>query len=88
METEQRPSRKDQMTMVPPISHPNWRRLVAGEIEVRSSNLSFNMLLFHLRLGHKNNPSDANTAALIEQGWQFFVKFEKLLQQELSILFH
>ena len=72
--------------MVPPISHQNWRRLVAGEIEVRSSNLSFNMLVFHLRLGYKNDPSSANLEALIYQGHEFCVKFEKLLQQEISIL--
>lgn len=72
--------------MIPPVAHPCWKYLVTGEKEVRSSNLSFNMLLFTVKLRYKNDPSEANLATLCQHAYDFFVKFESLLSIEVGAL--
>jgi len=72
--------------MVPPITDPCWKKMISGELQIRSSNLSFNMLAFNVRLRHKNDPSPATLAKLINQTHDFMAKFEVLLQLEIKSL--
>jgi hypothetical protein len=72
--------------MIPPISHPCWKKLVTGENPLRSSNLSFNMLVFNVRLRYKNNASLDNLAKLIQHAHDFFAKFETTLRTEVNAL--
>ncbi|MBI4905026.1 MAG: hypothetical protein HY820_15420 [Acidobacteria bacterium] len=72
--------------MIPSASHPTWRQLVAGEKEVRSSNLSFNMLIFNLRLRYRKDPSPTTMAKLAGDCHAFFVKYEKMLESEANAL--
>ena len=72
--------------MLPSANHPCWKKMVTGDMEIRSSNLSFNMLAFNLRLRYKNDPSPANLAKLIGQAHDFFAKFEALLHSEIKLL--
>jgi len=72
--------------MLPSADHPCWKKMVTGEMEIRSSNLSFNMLAFNVRIRYRNDPSPANLAKLIEQAQDFFTKFEMLLHSEIKSL--
>ncbi|WP_321470169.1 hypothetical protein [uncultured Paludibaculum sp.] len=72
--------------MIPPPDHPCWTQLVTGSKEVRSSNLSFNMLVFTIRLRYKSDPSGAALPSLCHHAREFCVKFESLLTSELEAL--
>lgn len=72
--------------MVPPATDPCWKKMIAGEMQIRSSNLSFNMLAFNVKFRYKNDPSPPNLAKLIEQVHDFVAKFETLLQSEIKSL--
>ncbi|MCC7235909.1 MAG: hypothetical protein IT163_11435 [Bryobacterales bacterium] len=39
-----------QLTAIPAATHPNWRKLLSGQIDPPSTNLSFILLIFQLRL--------------------------------------
>ena len=72
--------------MIPPVSDPGWLKLVTGQKQIRSSNLSYNMLMFNIQLRYKNDPSPANVPKLIAQAREFFVKYEGLLKSEIASL--
>lgn len=72
--------------MLPSANHPCWKNLVTGETDVRSSNLSFNMLAFSLRLRYRNDPSPDNLTKLVGQAHDFVAKFETLLHSEIKVL--
>ena len=72
--------------MVPSTTDPCWKKMISGDVQIRSSNLSFNMLAFNVRLRHKNDPSPANLAKLTGQVHDFVAKFETLLQSEIKSL--
>lgn len=72
--------------MIPPVSSPAWERLITGEKEIRSQNLSFNMMIFNLKLSYRKNPTPSTAVELSRQAQQFFVKFERLLPEEIKEL--
>lgn len=72
--------------MIPPSSHSCWPQLVSGARQLRSANLSFNMLLFTVRRRYANDPSEATLAELSSHVRDFCVKFEALLAAELHAL--
>jgi hypothetical protein len=72
--------------MIPPPEHPCWTQLVTGARNLRSNNLSFNMLLFTIRLRYRNEPSAENLRELCQHARQFCLKFESLLTPELAAL--
>ncbi|MGC4051590.1 MAG: hypothetical protein QM757_19740 [Paludibaculum sp.] len=72
--------------MIPPAEHPCWTQLVTGARNLRSNNLSFNMLLFTIRLRYKSDPSGENLRELGQHARQFCEKFESLLTSELAAL--
>ncbi|MGJ5817897.1 hypothetical protein [Paludibaculum fermentans] len=72
--------------MIPPAEHPCWTQLVTGARAVRSNNLSFNMLLFTIRLRYQGNPTVENLEELCRHAREFCVKFERVLTPELTAL--
>ena len=72
--------------MVPPTSNPMWAKLVKGELELKSSKLALNMLLFNNRLSYAKDTSPANLQKLIAHTYEFFVKFEGTFKEELQRL--
>lgn len=72
--------------MIPPPEHPCWTQLVTGARDLRSNNLSFNMLLFTIRLRYKSDPSGENLRELSLHAHQFCAKFESLLTPEMAAL--
>jgi hypothetical protein len=75
------------MSMVPPSKHPEWKKLVTGERDLKTTQLAINMLLTNIRLKYKRDPSPANVNQLIEHMRELFVKFENTFKAELNQLF-
>jgi hypothetical protein len=72
--------------MIPSASHVCWKKLITGEKDIRSSNLSFNMLLFNLRLRYKKDGSPMNLVKLVYECHEFFVKYAMLLKSETEAI--
>ncbi len=70
--------------MVPAKNDTTWKRLVTGEIELRSTLLGMKMFLTNSRMKYKNNPSPANLQDITDQMHEFFVKFESMYHAELK----
>ncbi len=74
--------------MLPPLTHPVWKRLVTGEKELKSSNVAINLLLFNSKLRYKKDPSSTNLTFLIMHAYEVFQKQELVMErseiQELS----
>ena len=74
------------MVMIPPETHPIWKRLITGEKSLRSSNVAINMFLFNSKLHYEKDPSPANVDELGMRAHELFLKFEKTLVPELQQL--
>jgi len=72
--------------MIPPESHPIWKRLVTGQKHLRSSNVAVNMFLFNSRLHYEKDPSPSHAEELGARAHELFLKFEKTLAPELQQL--
>ncbi len=70
--------------MVPAKNDAAWRKLVTGEMELRSTLLGMNMLLTTSRMKYKTNPSPANLQEISGQVHEFFVKYEGMYSAELN----
>jgi hypothetical protein len=73
--------------MIPPTSHPVWRKLIAGEKTLKSSNVGINMLIFNSTMRCKRDPSPATVSQLVQHAHEYFTKFERMLQDEIRQLF-
>ena len=72
--------------MVPAKSHPVWRSLVTGRVSIQSSRVAFNMLICTCRMRCRQDTSPASIEELAVHAFEFFAKYEKLLQPELQQL--
>ena len=72
--------------MIPPTSHPVWRKLIAGEKTLKSSNVGINMLIFNSTMRCKRDPSLATVSQLVQHAHEYFTKFERVLQDEIRQL--
>lgn len=73
--------------MVPPSTNPQWEKLVTGELELKSSKLALNMLIFNNRLSYSRDSSTENLERLVAHTREFFSKFEDGFKDELKRLF-
>ena len=73
--------------MLPPTNDPVWARLITGEKELRSSNVTVNMLLFNSKLQYRKDPSPGTLDRLVNKAHGVFAKYEKTLEYELNQLF-
>jgi hypothetical protein len=72
--------------MIPPKTDPVWRLLVTGSKRVRSSNLAFDMLMSNCRIHCRHDSSPVSTARLAQHAFEFFTKYEEVLEEELKQL--
>jgi hypothetical protein len=73
--------------MVPSITHPAWRELIAGRKEVTSDKFGFNLLLTNNRVYYMKDRSEAKVNLLVQQTHDFLTKNERLYQAELTQIF-
>lgn len=59
---------------LPADNHPNWQRLINGEIGIHTDAVSLKMLLERIRQAVARNPSQANRAAGAKILRQYFLK--------------
>ena len=74
--------------MIHSTSHPVWKRLIAGEKQLKSSNVGINMLLYNSTLRYKRDASPTNLNLLTQHVHEYFVKFEQRVQEEVKQLLH
>jgi hypothetical protein len=67
------------------MHHPAWEKLIKGEIKHKFSNAAASMLFFHLQAQYKRDP--ARLGEQIAQARAFFSKYEKILAEEIRVLF-
>lgn len=72
--------------MIPAKSGPVWRSLVTGRISIQSSMVAFNMLICTCKMHVRHDGSPATIDKLALDAFEFFTKYEKLLEPELKQL--
>lgn len=70
--------------MVPAKTDERWKKLVTGEIELRSTLLGMNMFLTNSRMNYRNNPSPVNLEQIADHIHEFFVRSEGMYDAELK----
>ena len=76
-----------QLSAIPAATHPNWRKLLSGEIDPPSTNLSFILLIFQLRLQCLHAAPGDGFMSFIDRAHEFFVKHEAHLSAEIAAIF-
>jgi hypothetical protein len=72
--------------MIPPIKHPAWVQLVSGELQLASTNVGVNMLIFNSTLKYRRDSSPAMVSSLVSHAHGFFEKYESTLKAEIQQL--
>jgi len=65
--------------------HPSWKKLITGELKPKFANASASMLFFNLQMQHKRDPSKLREQ--IGEAQRFFQKYEKVLVEDIQIIF-
>jgi hypothetical protein len=71
---------------VPPETHPNWQKLISGELQIRTDALGLKMLLERVRISLGTEPSDALRLAAARVLRQYFIKHRSRHRAELEQL--
>ena len=71
--------------MIPALHHPSWEKLIKGEIKHKFTNAAASMLFFHLQAQYRRDPRKIEEQ--IAQARAFFTKYEKILADEIRVLF-
>jgi hypothetical protein len=73
--------------MIASPNHPAWKKVVTGEVEVKSTKLAVNMMLKNCRLNSASDPSPANIGEQSKHAYDFFKKYETVFEAELKQIF-
>jgi hypothetical protein len=65
--------------------HPSWKKLITGELKPKFANASASMLFFNLQMQHRRDPSKLREH--IGEAQRFFQKYEKVLAEDIQIIF-
>lgn len=71
---------------LPPDDHPNWQRLINGEIALHTDAVSLKMLLERVRQAIANKPTEANRLAGARMLRQYFIKNQHRHGAEIAAL--
>ena len=75
-----------QAAAIPDEHHPQWKRIIDGNIRLQTNNIGLQMMLERVRQSVERNPSESGYFAGIKILRQFFKKHAERLQQELEQL--
>jgi hypothetical protein len=73
--------------MLPPKTHPRWRELVLGKVPARFSLLATQFFVTRVTGRARIDPSAENIARLIDDAYSFFLRNEKLAQNDIRAIF-
>ncbi len=71
---------------IPSESHPNWQRLINGELEIMTDVVALKMMLERIRISVEKNPTDATRLAGAKILRQYFIKHQLKHRAELNQL--
>jgi hypothetical protein len=71
---------------IPSLDSPKWQLLIKGDLAIKSNAMAFNMLLQRVRMSYRRNPGIETTLAGATLLQQFFMRNQKVLQQEIDQL--
>jgi len=70
--------------MIPPESHPNWQRLIDGDLVIDTDIVALKMMLQSIRISIENNPTEASRHAGTKILRQYFIKHQNKHKTELG----
>ncbi len=70
--------------IIPVEGHPNWMKLINGDIPFKTRSVGLKMMLERIRISIQHNPSDSTRSAGIKILRQFFLKHRHMHAAELS----
>ena len=73
--------------MLPNRTDNRWQNLVEGKISAQFDFIAASMCLSRIQRGYRMNPTSAVLNDGIEELYNFFVKYEKNMQKEISQIF-
>lgn len=73
---------------LPDVTHPQWMRLVNGELDVDINPLSLRLLIRRLRVQLRGIPNPQQQLSKLEELRRFFLKYQQSLSPELIGIFH
>lgn len=72
--------------MIPEKKSSFWENLLLSNKNYQFKSFPLSMMLSRMRRKLKQDSSDANLKVCIEEAYQFFIKFEKILQEDIEML--
>jgi hypothetical protein len=73
--------------MVPPKSDPRWIKFVTNKGGILTTNLPLRMLMNRMRLKIMFDGSEASKQQAISEAYDFFVKNEAAVQEDIKLIF-
>lgn len=73
--------------MLPPKTHPKWKQLVCGKLQVSFTLLATKFFVTRVNGRAKIDPSSENIERLIDEAYAFFKKNEKLARSDIQAIF-
>ena len=74
------------MDDIPFETHPNWQRLINGNLQLSSTAVGLRMLLQRIRKEISSNPTETTTLAGIRLLRQYFIKNQSAHREDIDIL--
>lgn len=71
---------------IPAESHPNWQRLIDGDLVLDTDTVALKMMLQSVRISIEKNPSEASRQAGAKILRQYFIKYQSKHTTELNQL--
>ena len=72
--------------MIPNKSNHCWRELAVGKKLIQTQTLGLQMILKRVNRSTSTTPNEATILIAIDELYAFFVKYEKMLTEELKSL--
>jgi hypothetical protein len=73
--------------MLPSKNDIKWKQLVTGKIQHDFKSIPAGMMVSRHKRETSRNGSDENVIRLAEEAYNFFAKFEKILQEDIKAIF-
>ena len=73
--------------MLPPKTHPRWKDLVRGRLNVSFTLLATQFFITRVTGRARIDPSNENIERLVDEAYAFFKKNEGLAQKDIQAIF-
>jgi hypothetical protein len=73
--------------MVPSKSNENWKNLISGKVAHNFKCVSAGLMISRMIRDHQKDKSPQNEEKLIDEAYNFFVKFESILGDDIEQIF-